>query len=404
MNTTTLKRSISLPVLFLYGLGTMVGGGFYALSGKIADMAGLAAPLSFLIAGLLAFLNVFTFAELSARYPVSAGEAKYTDEAFRKPWLSGFVGYLVILTGVVSAATLSVATIGFLQELVAVPEAIGIIILVVSMGLVCAWGIGKSVKVVLIITLIEVGALIYIVLSKGGNLQKMPEIFSNLSTHFGDGFPVIGILSGAFLSFYAFVGFEDMVNMAEEVKDVKKTLPRAMIRAVIATTLLYVVVASTMVLTVAPSELATVNAPLARIIATDGALVSLFFVVISILTGLNGALVQIVMASRVLYGLGKEKKAPQFFSVVNATTRTPIAATGVAAGTVLMLALFFPLVGLAEATSFIILLVFSLLNVALITIKKREAKAPEGIKTYSLWLPVIALIACLSVLIFKTVQ
>ncbi len=382
----------------------MVGGGFYALSGKVAGLSGMAAPLSFLIAGVLAFLNVFTFSELSSRYPVSAGEAKYVQEAFKSKWFSGTVGWLVILTGVVSAATLSVATIGFLQDLVSVPESIGIIILVVFMGLICAWGIGESVKVVMVITIIEVGALFYILLSKGGNLDQIPDVISNIDTHFANGFPFIGILSGAFLSFYAFIGFEDMVNMAEEVKNVKKTLPKAMIWAVVCTTIIYVLVATTMVLTVSPGTLATANAPLAKIIEGDGALVTQFFIIISILTGLNGALVQIVMSSRVLYGLGKEKKAPKIFSAVHQKTQTPIQATALATAIVLALALFFPLIGLAEATSFIILILFTILNIALIWIKKHETAPPKDIKTYPIWLPFISLIACLGILIFKIIE
>lgn len=401
MNGTKLKRSISLPVLFLYGLGTMVGGGFYALSGKVAGMAGMAAPLAFLLAGLLAFLNVFTFAELSSRYPVSAGEAKYVHEAFRSPWFSGLIGWLVILTGVVSAATLSVATIAFLQDLLTVPEAIGLVLLILSMGLICAWGVGESVKAVVIITVIEVGALFYILFSKGENLNQLPNLFDNLETNFVDGFPLFGIASGAFLAFYAFVGFEDMVNMAEEVKKVKTSLPKAMIWAVVGTTILYVLVITTMVLTVAPEELATANAPLAKIIEADGPVVRKFFIIISMLTGINGALVQIVMSSRVLYGLGKEKKAPKIFAKVHPKTKTPIQATALATAIVLALAMFFPLMGLAEATSFIILIVFAILNVALITIKTRGDKVTKNSKTYPIWLPYLALFGCLAILIFR---
>jgi amino acid transporter len=401
MNETKLKRYISLPALFLYGLGTMVGGGFYALSGKIAGMAGMAAPLAFLLSGLLAFLNVFTFAELSSRYPVSAGEAKYVDEAFRSKWFSGLIGWLVILTGVVSAATLSVATIAFLQDLITVPETTALLVLILLMGLICAWGVGKSVKAVITITIIEVGALFYILFSKGENLSRIPDILGNLEMHFADGFPIFGIVSGAFLAFYAFIGFEDMVNMAEEVKKVKTSLPIAMIWAVVGTTLLYVLVVTTMILTVAPAELAEANAPLAKIIESDGLMASKIFIVISMLTGINGALVQIVMSSRVLYGLGKEKKAPKIFAKVHRKTKTPLQATFLATAIVLGLAMYFPLIGLAEATSFIILIVFSILNVALITIKIRADEVAPNSKTYPIWLPFSALTACLGILVFR---
>ncbi|NAS10614.1 APC family permease [Poritiphilus flavus] len=401
MSEAKLKRSISLPVLFLYGLGTMVGGGFYALSGKVAGMAGMAAPLSFLLAGLLAFLNVFTFAELSSRYPASAGEAKYVYKAFGSSLFSGLIGWMVILTGVVSAATLSVATITFFQELVIVPEALGLIVLVVLMGLICAWGVGESVKAVMVITIIEVGALFYIFFSKGENLSRISDILLDLNPQSMDGFPLFGVASGAFLAFYAFIGFEDMVNMAEEVKQVKTNLPKAMIWAVLGTTSLYVLVAATMVTTVDPAELAEVNAPLAKIIEGDGHVVSRIFVIISMLTGINGALVQIIMSSRVLYGLGKEKRAPKLLAKVHPKTKTPIRSTVLATAIVLALSLFFPLVGLAEATSFLILVIFSVLNVALIIIKTRGDAVTKDSKIYPIWLPYVALVGCLGILSFK---
>ncbi len=401
MSEAKLKRSISLPVLFLYGLGTMIGGGFYALSGKVAGMAGMAAPLSFLLAGFLAFLNVFTFAELSSRYPESAGEAKYVYNAFRSSFFSGLIGWMVILTGVVSAATLSVATITFLQELITVPEILGLIVLILLMGLICAWGVGESVRAVMVITIIEVGALFYIFFSKGANLASVPDILSNLNTHFANGFPLFGIVSGAFLAFYAFIGFEDMVNMAEEVKQARINLPKAIIWAVLSTTLLYVLVAATMVVTVDPGLLAEANAPLAKIIEEDGPLVSKIFIIISMLTGINGALVQIIMSSRVLYGLGKEKRAPKLLAKVHPKTKTPILSTVLATAIVMTLSLCFPLVGLAEATSFLILIIFSVLNVALIIIKTRGDSAAQDSKIYPVWLPYVALISCLGILVFK---
>ncbi len=103
----TLKRSLGLPMLTFYGLGTIVGGGFYALIGEVSAEAGMLMPLAFLAAALIGLLSAFSFAELSARYPVSAGESQYVLEAFGRRWLSAVVGWMVILTGVVSAATLA---------------------------------------------------------------------------------------------------------------------------------------------------------------------------------------------------------------------------------------------------------------------------------------------------------
>jgi len=154
---TTLQRSISLPMLIFYGVGTMVGGGFYALLGEVAGEAGMAAPFALMLSGLLALISATSFAELSSRYPVSAGEVRYVRMGFGRADLAAVIGVLVILTGIVSAATLAVATIGFLRDLADINETLGIALLVVGMGAVAAWGVGKSVTLVAIITVIEVG-------------------------------------------------------------------------------------------------------------------------------------------------------------------------------------------------------------------------------------------------------
>ena len=157
-----LRRSITLPNLILYGLGTIVGGGFYALLGQVAGLSGMYAPIAFFFTGLLALVSAVSFAELSSRFPVSAGEARYVYEGFGKQNLAVATGFGVILTGVVSAATLAVATVGFLQDFVRIPSYVAIPILVIGMGFIAGRGIGESVAVVVAITIVEVGALIYV--------------------------------------------------------------------------------------------------------------------------------------------------------------------------------------------------------------------------------------------------
>ena len=401
MNETQLKRSISFPKLLFYGLGTMVGGGFYALMGKVAGEAGMATPFAFLLAGVLALINAFTYGELSSRYPVSAGEAHYVLEAFNSKIISQLVGWLVIATGVVSAATLVVATVGFLQDIMIFPASAGIILLVLIMGGISIWGIGESVWAVLIITIIEVGALIYVAFITSGNLQPITEITSQLSITSLDAFMLTGILSGAFLGFYAFIGFEDMANMAEEVINAKKSLPKAMLGSVIITTIIYVLVSGIAVLSVSPSVLASASTPLAKVVEGTGPTSIAFLTAVSILTGINGALVQIIMASRVLYGMGKKSQVLHTFSHINKRTQTPIKATIVSVVIILMLALFFPLRGLAEATSAIILSLFALLNLALLKIKKTTSQASQEAVIYPIWVPMIGFAVCIGMLIFK---
>ena len=265
-----LKRSINLPLLVLYGLGTIVGGGIYALLGRVAGQAGMSTPFAVLLTGVLALLSAFSFAELAARFPVSAGEAYYVRQGFGMKRLASLVGWMVILTGVVSAATLSVALVGFIQD--AWPELnthVGIILVVLAMGAIAAWGIGQSVGVVTAITVLEVGALVYVLAVNGDAFAKLPERFHEMlpgSVTEGGAGGWMGMLGAAFLAFYAYIGFEDMVNMAEEVKEPRRTLPKGILISVLVATVLYVLIALVAVLTVPIDELAKSKTPLAELV------------------------------------------------------------------------------------------------------------------------------------------
>ena len=399
---TKLKRSITLPFLILYGLGTMIGGGFYALLGKVAGETGMYLPIALLLSGALALVTSFSFAELSSRYPVSAGESRYVKEAFNNQSLATIVGWLVILTGIVSAAALSVATIGFLQDYFQISDKLGITLLVISMGLIAAWGIGKSVAVVTVITIIEVGALIYASIVADANIS---QVFSQWRLYIPpmDAQVWIGVFSGSFLAFYAFIGFEDMVNMAEEVKDVRKVLPAAIIISVLLTIFFYMLVGTIAVSSVSPDQLAQSNTPIAELVHGQGKYAGLGLWAVSLLTGLNGALVQIIMASRVAYGLANSDQAPKWLSYVHPKTQTPLRATILIMLLVLLLALFFPLTALAKLTSFIIILVFTSVNFSLWRIKKIMPDLDGQGPRYPNWVPLLGTIFCVSVLVFQTV-
>lgn len=391
---TGLKRSIGLTGMVFYGVGTMIGGGFYALLGKIVGEAGVFTPLSIILAGVLALVSAFSFAELSRRFPVSAGEVQYVQAAFDSQPLSRVVGLLVVLTGIVSSATLCVATGGFLLDLTGMPVS-GLIVFVVAMlTAIAAWGVTQSVAVVAVITLIEAGTLLFIIVVSSDQFLEFPALINDMMAQ-RDQIQSSVIVTTAFLAFYAFVGFEDMVNMAEETRDVERTLPRAIFISVIITVLLYIGVSLVAIGHTDHTAFADAHTPLALLIP-DTAHGALIIGVISILAGLNGALVQLVMASRVLYGMANKHLAPGFFASVNSYTRTPLKATLVAGGLILLLTMTFKLKGLAEATSFIILAVFTLVNLSLAVIRWREQVA----KTWSVvpWLPLIAAAGCITML------
>ena len=153
----SLRRSLSLPLMVLYGLGTTIGAGIYVLIGSVAGNAGLYTPISFLLASLMAGFTAFSFAELTARYPKSAGEALFAYHAFGKRWLAVTVGLLMTGAVIVSSGAIVRGFTGYLQTVVTAPEWLIIVVLILILGLIAAWGIIQSVVVAALLTLIEIG-------------------------------------------------------------------------------------------------------------------------------------------------------------------------------------------------------------------------------------------------------
>ena len=396
----SLKRSLSLFVLTIYGLGTIVGGGFYALTGEVARHAGMHTPVAFLMAATVALFSALSFGELAARFPQAGGEAHYVLEAFGRPRFSMLVGLLVVTTGVVSAATLANAFVGFLQELVAVPTWAGIVAIVLVLGGVAAWGILESAILAAVITFIEVGALAYVSFALRAHIFELParidEIVPPMTLEAWNGIAV-----GAFLAFYSFIGFEDMVNLAEEVKDVRRTLPRGILLVLGLAALIYGTVTTLAVLARTPEAFAGSRSPLATVLGGVDAVPGVGITFVGMLAGLNGALVQVIMASRVLYGMGKKKTGPAVFARVSERTRTPVAATLLVTAVVLALALGFPLVTLARWTSSVILVVFTLVNVSLVVLKWREGSRRQDVTTYPIGVPIVGAAVSLLFLVFQ---
>ena len=382
----TLKRVLSLPLVTFYGLGNILGAGIYVLVGKVVGHAGMYAPLSFLIAALLASLSAFAYAELSARFPFSAGEAVYVQEGIGIESLSRLVGLLIVLAGVVSAATILRGFTGYLQVFLPVPDVAALLVLSFILGGVAAWGISESVWIAATVTLVEIAGLLIIIGVAAPEMTQLRPAVADF-VPLADFAVWQGIFIGGFLAFYAFIGFEDMVNVAEEVRHPRRNLPRAILIALAVSSALYFLVALAAVSSVSGTQLANSDAPLAfmyqQITGREPVLITL----ISMLAVINGALIQIIMASRVCYGMGNKRWLPAVFSQVNASTRTPVFATAAVSLLVLILALWLPLETLAKATSYFLLVVFSLINLALWRLKKDQPH-PEEVLKLPLWVPV----------------
>jgi len=271
--------------------------------------------------------------------------------------------------------------------------------LMTAISLLAAWGIKESLTAAMIITLIEVAGLLLIVWVARGGLAELPQRWGELTPGWDAG-AWMGLWLGTFLAFYAFIGFEDMVNVVEEVKAPAKTVPPAIMIALVVATFLYGLVALAAVLALPVEQLAVSEAPLADIYKASTGSEPRVIALIGLFAVTNGALVQIIMGSRILYGLSRAGWLPPAFGRVNHRTRTPLLATAVVTVSVLLLALWFPLEGLAEATTFIILIVFALVNISLWRVKRRDP-TPAGIRTYPLWIPVVGAVVCLGSIIFR---
>ena len=384
--------------MVLYGLGTTIGAGIYALVGELAGIAGYFAPISFLIASLMATLTAMSFAELSGRFPLAAGAALYVREGFSSQRLSTLTGLLVILAGLVSAAALINGFVGYLHQFVDIDRLQAILLITSILGGIAAWGISTSVTLAALITIVEIGGLLLII---GVSFSGATIYVDNLSTTLLPSADIThwtSIFAGALLAFYAFIGFEDMVDVAEEVKNVKRNLPLAILLTLGITTVLYMLIMITAVLAVSPEQLAGTEAPLAflyqHFTGNDATLIS----VIGLLAIINGALIQMIMASRVMYGLGSRGQLPSILSLVHPHTQTPLIATFVATITVLILALIGHLTILAEITSLIMLSIFSMINLALLRIKKRSPSTGGSIN-FPRWIPLSGFIVSLSFLV-----
>lgn len=394
-----LMRSLSLPLITFYGLGNILGAGIYVLIGKVVGYAGLLAPLSFLLASLLAMLTAFTYAELSARFPLSAGEAVYVHKGLNAPRLAMIVGILIVFAGTVSSATILRGFVGYLQVFAPISANLAIPLLVVMLGGLAAWGISQSVRVAATFTLIEMAGLLIVIGVGTPGLVDVPRAWAEAPSPLAPGVAE-GIAVGAFLAFYAFIGFEDMVNVAEEVRDPERNLPRAILWAIALSTLLYFAVSLVAVVNVPTAQLGASEAPLALIYQQATGREPVAITVIGMLAVINGALIQIIMASRVVYGMANKGWLPAVLSKVNARTHTPILATALVALMVLLFALWGSIETLAKVTSFLLLMVFGLANLALWRLKYRRQQ-PAGIIDVPIWVPAIGFLSSVTVILVQ---
>lgn len=364
-----LKRRIGPGLLTAYGVGVMVGAGIYVLVGAVAGQAGVWAPLAFLLAGLIAAPTALSYAEFSTRLPEAAGEAAYVGAGLNSQALAVLVGLAIVAAGTISAGAVLRGGVGYLSSAWDIDATWAVIGLGLALTAVAVFGALESLALVAVFTVIELSGLLLVVWAG----FSAPEVAAWTA-------PSIPLWSGigvaAVLAFFAFIGFEDIVNMAEEVEKPSSTLPFAILLALAITTVIYGLVTLAAVRSVPSGTLSASGNPLVLVWQAGRGGTGNFLSGIAVFAALNGVLAQIVMAARVLFGLGKRSRALALFHHASPRFGTPVLATCLIGAAVIVAALNVQLVTLAGVTSSILLMVFVLVNLALILLKLRVPDAP----------------------------
>ena len=364
-----LRRTLGLPLVTLYGLGNILGAGIYVLVGKVAGFAGSSTTLAFVIAMVTAAVTALSYMELAGRYPVSASVSVYLHQAFGKRWLSTTIGLTMVGGGIASAAALAQGFAGYLNSFISVPTIAGSVGLLVVLGAIAIKGIGESATMAALLTGLEVLGLV-LVIWFGRNAFGHIDVRSLVTLDPAVG--IGGLFAGAFLAFYAFIGFEDMVNVSEEVKNPSRTMPLAILLALVVSTVLYLLVVIVSTTLVSPAYLAESEAPLTLVFERSGASHGALLSIIGMIAAMNGVIVQIIMGSRILYGLAAEGWIHRRFGTVHRSFQTPVTATLVILAAMIVATAVLPLVSLARLTSLLVLIIFTLVNASLIVIKRRH--------------------------------
>jgi APA family basic amino acid/polyamine antiporter len=391
-----LHRSIGPTQLALYGLGSMLGAGIYGLIGQAAGIAGNAVWLAFIASLVVALLTALSYASIISRYPRAAGAAYVTQRAYKIPMLSFVVGIAVVCSGLTSVATQSrvlAANIAQMFGWQSIPVefiAVGFLLLLAGIAF---RGIRESMWVNVLCTIIEAAGLLIVIavgFSYWGSVNLL-EVPTGLGS---DAFFLI-ILNGAVLTFFAFLGFEDTINVAEECRDPETTMPIGLIAAMVMAAILYIAVAITAVSVVPYGELAKAPSPLTAVVGKAApAFPAIVFTFITIFAVANTALVNYVTASRLVYGMSRQGLLPTFLGRVHQSTKTPHVAIFVLFAVLAPLALYGTIGNLAAATVLLLLTVFCVVNAALVVLQRRKSE-PHGKFEVPAFVPALGAVVCL---------
>ena len=376
-----LKRAISGNMLLLLVVGDVLGAGIYALVGEVGGRVGGAIWTAFMLALALALFTAFAYAELVTKYPQAAGAALYVNKAWRRPFVTFLVAFAVMCSGLTSAATLSRAFGGdYLSEFVDLPTVLVGLAFILLVALVNFRGIAESVKLNVALTTIELIGLGLVVLiglaaiGEGGS-----SIDAGRAVEFGEGESVVAaIMGGTGLAFFALIGFEDSVNMAEEARDPGRDYPRALFGGLLIAGAVYLLVTLVASMAVPTDRLASSSGPLLEVVQIGPLSMSTeVFSAIALFALANGALINMIMASRIVYGMSRERILPAGLGLVHGGRQTPWVAILATTALAMVLIASGDLSELADTTVLLLLLVFTAVNIAVLVLRRDPVPHPH---------------------------
>lgn len=398
---TKLERSIGLVALTLYGVGDILGAGIYGLVGKAAGMLGNGLWVAFVASFAVALLTGLSYAALCSRYPKAAGSSYVVLKAFNSGFFAFVVGLAALFAGITSMATASRIFGGYLSGLFpAVPVGLGAFLFLSLVGAIVWKGVRESIFVNSILTVTESFGLLLVIALGASYLGSVDYLDFSTLENAGGGLHFPLLLSTSVLVFYSFVGFEDMINMGEEVKDPHRTMPKALLFALLIASAIYLLVSLVAISVIPAGELAQSKQPLVDVVKKAAPwFPSQIFSLISLLAVCNTALLNFLMGSRLIYGLAHLKVLPGFLDKVSEKTKTPTRAVAVVYGITLLLAVSGDVSTLARATSLLLLMVFVSMNVSLVRLKIKGTEK-HGHFDVPVVVPILGAAACLLLLCF----
>ena len=391
---TELRRVIGPGLLLFFVIGDILGTGIYALTGRVAGEVGGAAWLSFALSFVVAIFTASSYIELVSKYPRAAGAALYTHRAFNIGFLTFLVAFAVMASGLTSASAAARAFGGdYLAEFVQLPSLLVAIAFILVLAAINFRGVGESVKANVVLTTVELTGLVIVIgvgvwaFAQGvGDPARVMQFREGVT-------PFNAVIGGAALAFFAMVGFEDSVNMCEETTDPPRVFPRALFIGIIITGCIYMVVAAIATMLVPIDTLAESSGPLLEVVRAGApAFPLVLFSFIALFAVTNSALINMLMASRLVYGMSREQIIPGVLGLVHRGRRTPWVAIIFTTLLAIVLISIGDIGGLGGTTALLLLCVFTVVNIAVLVLRRQPVehshyRAPTV-------LPILGILSC----------